>query len=328
MKFRTEYRPERGDVSLSPMRPVVLLGSCFAENIAARMRRCLWKASNPAGTLYNPLSIERAIRLLLFEKDLIGVFKESLFKEGRFLRSWLFDSKTSSEYQSDILPMMIRMSDSLRSDLMAGKALFVTFGTAWCYFLTERPEYVVANCHKQPASTFTRRRLSVDEIADCWENLAMDLRRMFPGLEIIFTVSPVRHLKDGFEGNARSKATLLLAVERICSRLPFCSYFPAYEIVNDDLRDYRFYASDLTHPSDDAVEYIWEIFRSTYLDAEGEALLKEGEKIVKGWLHRPLRSPYAQESNLTKYEDSLRKLEIEKAYAAYREKNPNALPLS
>lgn len=149
MKFRTEYKPVRGDVNLSPMRPVVLLGSCFAENIAARMRRCLWKASNPAGTLYNPLSIERAVRLLLFEKNPVAIFKDTLFKEGRFLRSWLFDSKTSSEYSSDMTQMMLRMGDSLRSDMTAGKALFVTFGTAWCYFLAGRPEYVVANCHKQ-----------------------------------------------------------------------------------------------------------------------------------------------------------------------------------
>lgn len=325
MKFRTEYVARNYGLYLSPAAPVVLLGSCFAENMAARMRRCLWTARNPLGTLYNPLSIERAVRLLLSGSP--AEFESTLFKDGRFYRSWLFDSKTSSEYKDDMASMFLDMKDRLSTDLEAGRTLFVTFGTSWCYFLAEKPDFVVANCHKQPASIFTRRRISVAETADCWERLATDLQTLFPGLRIVFTVSPVRHLKDGFAGNARSKAALILAVEEICARLTFCSYFPAYEIVNDDLRDYRFYASDLVHPSAEAVDYLWEIFKATYIDKEGEALLKEGERIVKARLHRPLRSPNVRVSELTGQEEAVRLQAIRTDYDEYRRKNPNALPL-
>lgn len=138
---------------------------------------------------------------------------------------------------------------------------------------------------------FERRRLTIGEISALWSDLCNRLTTLYPNLNIIFTVSPVRHLKDGFEGNARSKATLHLAVEEICQASDKCFYFPAYEIVNDDLRDYRFYASDLAHPSDTAVEYIWEIFRQTYVDAEGERLLKEGNRRYKALNHRPIFHP-------------------------------------
>ncbi|MDE6681796.1 MAG: GSCFA domain-containing protein, partial [Muribaculaceae bacterium] len=130
--------------------------------------------------------------------------------------------------------------------------------------------------------------LTIPEITGMWVELCRKIKESYPRLQIVFTVSPVRHLKDGFTANSRSKAILQLAVEEICNELEFCSYFPAYEILNDDLRDYRFYASDLAHPSEMAIDYIWEIFKETYLNEEGKALLKEGEKIVKGYGHRPL----------------------------------------
>ena len=128
----------------------------------------------------------------------------------------------------------------------------------------------------------------MEEIASLWTGLCLRLKELFPHLSFIFTVSPVRHLKDGFEGITLSKATLHLAIERICRNISDCHYFPAYEILCDDLRDYRFYASDLVHPSDSAVEYIWEIFRKTYLDEAGEKIIKEGSKKYKALHHRPI----------------------------------------
>ena len=147
---------------------------------------------------------------------------------------------------------------------------------------------------------FERFRLSVDEIADRWINLCEKIKTLYPQLEIIFTVSPVRHLKDGFIGNMRSKAILLLATEKIANKVSYCHYFPAYEIINDDLRDYRFYAYDLTHPSQEAIEYIWEIFKDTFLDQAGKELLKEGEKIFKGYCHRPLIATEEEKSEYKK----------------------------
>lgn len=302
MTFRTEYVGRRADFTLSPERPVATLGSCFADNISARMRNALWAGVNPAGTLYNPFSISRVLKLCL-EAD-CGVqgiqangcltskseetIRKSLFHHNGATHSWLFDSKMSGSNEEDVIIKIRGAYDILRDTLSQGEALLITFGTAMVYSLAEDESYIVSNCHKMPASLFTRRRLSVDEIVGEWTELSQQIGKRYPRLRIIFTVSPVRHLKDGMEENAISKAILRLAIDEICRRNDNCSYFPAYEIVTDDLRDYRFYASDMAHPSTEAVEYIWNKFKSVYLDAEGIALLKEGERLVKGFAHRPL----------------------------------------
>lgn len=288
MKFRTEYKAERSDVLLNPDRGVMLLGSCFAENIVKRMVRCRWDAVNPFGVLFNPLSIATAVNLALSpENEAKEEIEDSIFECDGIRHSWLFDSGMSSR---DKAVSETRIADALalfRDRIAKSEALFVTFGTAWCYFLN-RTGVVAANCHKQPQSLFTRRRISIEEIAEVWTPLIEKLREINPSLEVIFTISPVRHLKDGFVENMRSKATLILAVEELCRRFDFCRYFPAYEILNDDLRDYRFYASDLAHPSDQAVDYIWEIFQETYLDPAGRQRLKEGEKLTRRSEHRPI----------------------------------------
>lgn len=217
------------------------------------------------------------------------------------------------------------MRRELEECICASGVLFVTFGTAWCYFLADNTDYVVANCHKQPSAMFIRRRITVDEIVGAWTALCNDLWKRFPDLRIVFTVSPVRHLKDGFSGNARSKAVLQLAVEEICRINDRCSYFPAYEILNDDLRDYRFYASDLVHPSQEAVEYIWEIFKSTYLDDKGLELLKEGERIQKAWNHRPLVSPICSVTTAADEAERSRKEEIKRRYESFLTLHPGML---
>lgn len=288
MKFRTEYKAERSDVLLNPDREVMLLGSCFAVNIVKRMVRCRWDAVNPFGVLFNPLSIATAVNLALSpENEAKQEIEDSIFECDGIRHSWLFDSGMSSR---DKAVSETRIADALalfRDRIAKSEALFVTFGTAWCYFLNQTGT-VAANCHKQPQSLFTRRRISIEEIAEVWTPLIEKLREINPSLEVIFTVSPVRHLKDGFVENMRSKATLILAVEELCRRFDFCRYFPAYEILNDDLRDYRFYAADLAHPSDQAVDYIWEIFQETYLDPAGRQRLKEGEKLTRLSEHRPI----------------------------------------
>lgn len=258
------------------------------------MVECDWEAFNGVGTLYNPLSIAKVLDLLLFDDDFITTTKESLFQAPDCLiHSWLFDTHFSRMSADECMSAIESCRKSLVSTLSKAETLIVTFGTAWCYFLTSNNE-LVANCHKMPQDMFLRRRISIDEIAEVWTSLCEQLKNRFPNLSVIFTVSPVRHMKDGFEGNARSKATLLLAVEEICSRYDFCHYFPAYEIISDDLRDYRFYATDLVHPSDSAVEYVWEIFRQTFLDTKAENLLKEGNRRYKALNHRPILTSSSQ----------------------------------
>lgn len=309
MKFRTEYVAAGGAVTLNPEKPVLLLGSCFADNMAERMLFCQWTALNPFGVLYNPLSIARAVSLAVCNADRSvtaekrsdtccqhplpisnsdQVIAESIFEHEGVCHSWLFDSKKSHADRLSVVKAIDECLRDFRQAIVEAEALFITFGTAWCYFLAEKPDYVVANCHKQPARLFNRRRINIDEITDVWVPLLEKLHNLNPELKVIFTVSPVRHLKDGFEGNARSKATLLLAVEKICDSLNFCHYFPAYEIMNDDLRDYRFYAADLNHPSAQGADYIWEKLKETYLDADGIARLKAGEQATRRAQHRTL----------------------------------------
>lgn len=288
MRFRTEIPPFRAPFSLSPDHPAVMLGSCFSDHITSRMRSCLWRAVNPFGTLFNPISIAAALRLsLLPEEEALECFRASLFGENP-VNSRFFGSKMSAADPHAAQARFLEASRSLMSALDSAQALFITFGTAWVYALSGEPEVIVGNCHKQPASLFTRRRLSVEEITDEWIALAALLRERVPGLKLVFTVSPVRHLKDGFTGNSRSKAVLLLATEQLTSAIPDSFYFPAYELINDDLRDYRFYNPDLVHPSPQSVEYVWEHFCAAFLDKEAMETLREGGRIAAGYAHRPI----------------------------------------
>ena len=360
MKFRTEYLPVPSPFKLSPLQPVVMLGSCFSDNMLRRMRESLWNVVNPCGTLYNPLSIAFSLRTMLEieggergeqeegekrekhveqediterKKGADRTLKESLFRdaEGK-VRSFLGDFRFVGNDEEEVLNKWRSASKVLQDTLKDAKALFITFGTAICYSLLSdntplpsarsREEIIastVANCHKLPAARFERFRLSEEEIVAEWSNLCEELHLRYPELEIVFTVSPVRHLKDGFVGNMRSKAILLLAVERLCDELPYCSYFPAYEILNDDLRDYRFYDADLVHPSAQAVDYIRDIFCATYLDPSAMELLKKGEKIRKALLHRPLTSTPAE---MGAWHDK-----VIHDYHEFLKINPKALPI-
>lgn len=290
IKFRTPYQPTPGRFLLSPESPALLVGSCFADNMAASMRDCLWDAANPGGTLYNPLSIANVLELTLDNTGNLSFIEDSIFCDSRGLwHSWLFDSSVSDTSRDNVVRKISVKVEELQHRIRHSSVIFVTFGTAWVYTTDSFHCRIVANCHKQPASSFSRRRLSAEEITTLWSDLLQRLHARYPQLKVVFTVSPVRHLKDGFTENSLSKATLLLAVNSLTEQFTdFTDYFPAYEILIDDLRDYRFYAADLTHPSAEAVEYIWECLRRTYLDAEGEHLLNEGERLVRALNHRPL----------------------------------------
>ena len=286
MKFRTEYKPEKSVLTLNPGVPAVLAGSCFSINIARKMDEHGWEAVNPLSTLYNPVSILEAIDMM---SDLVNGsarFENSLFYGNDIWSSWWFDSSFSSVNREDCREEFKIRQNEFKTKLEEGKLLIITFGTSICYYLCDE-NFPVGNCHKQPAALFYRKRLTIEEIVEQWNQLISKLQNKFKDLKIIFTVSPVRHLKDGFSGNSRSKAVLQLAVEEICGRNKDCFYFPAYEILNDDLRDYRFYASDLSHPSEEAIEYIWQKFLDTFIDSSGQQLLEEGARHFKALNHKP-----------------------------------------
>lgn len=286
MKFRTEYIPSPASFSLDPRLPVVMAGSCFSQNIAARMIQHEWKAVNPLSTLYNPVSILKALEIMLDRESGSKLFDESLFYYNGIWNSHYFDSSFSSHEAENCREEFRIRQQELLGALEEGETLIVTFGTAICYHLQSSDE-IVGNCHKQPANLFYRKRLTTEEIRGMWSDFLKNLKKRYPEIRVIFTVSPVRHLKDGFEGNLRSKAILLLAVEEIVNSDPSTTYFPAYEILNDDLRDYRFYASDLVHPSEEAIDYVWEKFVETFIDSEGRIYLKEGLSRYKSINHHP-----------------------------------------
>lgn len=292
MRFRTEYEAERVDDRslLNPECGAVLIGSCFSDYVGERMRRSLWDAvSNPCGVLYNPASIAAILHLAIAtqaERD--RTVEASLFEKDGIWLSWLFDSSLAACSRQEAFSMAIGRLEVLGNMIRKCRTLIITFGTCWIYELADTKDYIVANCHKVPASAFLRRRMTLDEIHNIWMALLSKLHQENPDMRAIFTVSPVRHLKDGFEGNARSKALLLLACESICDAVAYADYFPAFEIITDDLRDYRFYASDLVHPSDQAVEYVWRKFCERYLSSRSRQILAEGEKVLAALSHRPI----------------------------------------
>lgn len=269
-------------------RSVLLMGSCFSDSVGARMQFARWPAAvNPCGVLYNPTSIGKMTRLALLPGAEANVRASIIPRDGHWV-SWLCDSGArGSDPDAAAISVEERLA-ALHVALKESQASIVTFGTAWVYELASDKGFVVANCHKYPAAHFVRRRLSVEEIVEEWKEVAAMIREVNPDLRLIFTVSPIRHLKDGFEGNTRSKAVLQLACERICHEVRDAEYFPSYEILTDDLRDYRFYADDMVHPSSKAVEYIWEKFCDRYVTRSGMELLRQGERLTRSERHRTI----------------------------------------
>ncbi len=240
---------------------------------------------NPFGILYNPLSIEGAIRQLLSGKT----YQESdlFFASGQW-HSWMHHSHFSAETVSDCLANINGRLEQAKTHLKASDWMIFTWGTAFVY-QHKALKQVVGNCHKQSDKLFERRKLSVQEIVEVWQALLADLKRVNPKLKVLFTVSPIRHTKDGMHENQLSKATLLLAIDELCRCCPDCFYFPSYEIVMDELRDYRFYADDMIHPSGKAIAYIWECFADCYFSKETQTILREWEEIKRGLDHKPFR---------------------------------------
>ncbi len=279
MKFRAE-------ISLTPLAEgidhsakIFALGSCFAESISERLRRAKFSVmTNPFGVLFNPLSIASALERLA-DTRAFAVCDIRKGKEGFYS----FDAHSSLDgaTQTEIFANLNQAVAQGSKVLHDAEWVVLTFGTAWIY---ERDGRVVANCHKQPASEFERRRLSVAEIVERYRGLFEGVLR---DKRVILTVSPVRHIGDGLQENSVSKATLRLAVEELVAQYENAYYFPSYEILIDDLRDYRYYADDLAHPSKMAVEYVWERFCEGVLSENARRLLPQIEQIVAAAEHRP-----------------------------------------
>jgi len=237
---------------------------------------------NPAGTVYNPVSVCNTLDAITGGRK---YDKSDLFNNNGTWISFDHYSDFSSGDPEEILGKINRRSGEALGFISGARFLFITFGTARVFRWT-RSGKIVSNCHKIPASEFTNELLTVDEIADLWANQLDKLKTLFPSLKVIFTISPVRHWKDGAHGNQVSKSVLFLAVEKLLGHPSRPEYFPAYELVMDDLRDYRFYEDDMLHISGLAVDYIWNAFSNCYFDNSTINLWREVNKISRAVSHR------------------------------------------
>lgn len=286
MEFRTIVDIPKNVPKVSHSDEVLVLGSCFAEHIGRMLVDSKFRCDvNPFGILYNPHSIHIALKQIMEKKQYTDA---DLFFFNECYRSYMHHGTfADSSLEKTLLRINNRIEEAHRA-LPHINYLLLTFGTSWVFTLKETKR-VVSNCHKMPANTFERIRLSVDEIVEDYTRLIQDILALNSECKILFTVSPIRHAKDGAHENQLSKAVLLLTIERLQALFPKQAfYFPSYEIVLDELRDYRFYNEDMNHPSGVAIGYIWERFSDCFFSTETQTIIKESQKIKKDLLHRPV----------------------------------------
>jgi hypothetical protein len=284
----------------------VWIGSCFASNIGEAMKSLKFHCEvNPFGALYNPESIVLALRMLC-ERNLLS--SEDLFEFDELWSSFCFHSSFSDIDKTKALEKMNKQLSVAADKLYAAKYLFITFGTAYVFRLKTSGK-VVGNCHKLPLDNFVLQCLSVDEIVEQYVDFVNNIAKTLPELKIIFSISPVRHLKDGAHNNQISKSILLLAVDKLINLFPErCFYFPAFEIVMDELRDYRFYEKDLCHLSETAIDYIKMLFINSMVNEQDKKIIEKIENLNLARAHRPLNT----ETNIyRKFIENTDKKEIE-----------------
>jgi hypothetical protein len=283
MELRTTFSIEPSVDKITYDDPVMFIGSCFASSMGSQLEMGhLPVMINPAGAVFNPVSVCNTIDIIISGKDFV---EEDLhFHDGNWL-SFYHYTDFSSDDPVKVLEKINSGSRKALAFIRNARFLFITFGTARVYKF-KKTGLIVSNCHKIPSSQFEPELLTVKEIVSLWTIQLDKLFSHFPKLRIVFTISPVRHWKDGAHGNQVSKSALFLAVEELLNHPVKPQYFPAYELVMDDLRDYRFYNQDMLHPSTTAINYIWDAFSGCFLDNKTLSTWSEVVKITKACKHR------------------------------------------
>ncbi len=283
MDFHLEFTPKPFEHKISHQHKLLLIGSCFTEQIGTKLSNHKFSVlDNPNGILFNPVSISRSITSYIYNKQYT---EADLFYQNECWNSWEHHSRFSNPVMENCLTGINESQNKAHHFLQKADWLLITLGSAFVYQLENKE--VVANCHKVPTDKFVKRLLAVDEIIGDLQNMITKAMAFNPGLKIIFTISPVRHLRDGFVENNRSKARLIQAFQQLVDQNSNCFYFPAYELVIDDLRDYRFFAEDMVHPNYGATNYVWEKFITTCIDEPSQQLMKEISVIVAAKNHKP-----------------------------------------
>lgn len=283
MRFRTEIQPTKFPFQLNHQQSIISLGSCFSENMALKLKRYRFDvADNPFGTSYNPMSLafqlERLLNPVVFTANDLNLHQDLWFSFEHYSHF----SNTDQNACLDHINSTLKQAAEL---LPKTGLLMLTLGTAhaWQHKITGN---VVNNCHKIPAEAFNRVLLKPNQIINRFLPILQHLEIHFPNLKVLFTVSPVRHWRDGAEGNQRSKSILHVAAHELTEQCPNAFYFPAYELLMDDLRDYRFYANDLLHPTEAAIDYIWEKFSQSLLSSDDLKAFEAMDKLYKMLEHR------------------------------------------
>ncbi len=288
MDFHAEFFPKVFPVKIKHTEKLLLLGSCFTEQIGAKLSNHKFSVlENPNGILFNPVSIATALISYVQQKKYVG---EELFYHQELWGSWQHHTKFSNINKAKSLEIINRSQEMANVFIREANWVLITLGSAFVYekAVLENVE-VVANCHKVAADKFHRRLLDRDEIKNTLKSMMEAVQTVNPAAKFIFTISPVRHLREGFIENNQSKAALIQAVHSLTdSEQVF--YFPAYELVIDDLRDYRFYAEDMVHPNYAATNYVWDKFIATCVDEPTQMLMKEVSVIVAAKNHKPFNS--------------------------------------
>jgi lysophospholipase L1-like esterase len=287
MQFTTPIRIPKNSYPIDYNSKIVSLGSCFAENMGDKFQYFKFQSvTNPFGIIFNSVSIERIIDRVVNEVLFTEV---DIFFHNEQWYSFEVHSDLSHSNAAELLENLNQILVETKKQLQEATHLIITYGTSWVYRNVER-NTIVANCHKVPQKQFTKELVSVEVIEKSIQNTIELIKELNPNCSLIFTISPVRHLKDGFVENQRSKAHLITAIhEKLNSencQLPTANYFPSYEIMMDELRDYRFYAEDMLHPSQVAIDYIWERFCESCIDENSFQTMKEVSEIQKGLHHR------------------------------------------
>jgi hypothetical protein len=284
MSFHLDFNPVISQYKITHQDGVLMMGSCFSEHIAERLSLLKFQVeTNPFGIVFNPESIHMALSRTINKHYFT---EEDVFEnEGKWFCLEAHSSVSASTKQ-ELLNTLNQTIDIWNSKLHRSKYLVITFGSAFCYSYKEK-ELIVANCHKLPATLFEKKLSETDSILKSYQDLIEKIKTFNPQLTILFTVSPVKHLRDGVVENNLSKAVLIQTVHQLVKYNSNCFYFPAYELVNDDLRDYRFYEADMAHPNKQAVDYVWEKFSNVYFNDEIKIVIDEIQEINQAMNHRP-----------------------------------------
>jgi hypothetical protein len=284
MDFHLELNPVPLAEKIEIRDGIFLIGSCFTEHMSTRLNNHKFRTcENPHGILFNPVSICQSLLDCINRKAYTA---DDLFDDQGIWSSWDFHSRFSHIKPDQALESMNASVAGAHEALKSSRWIIVTLGSAFVYQLTSGR--VVANCHKAPSSMFTKRLLGPEEIMSGLDNIIHQLRVFNPGIQVLLTVSPVRHLREGLVENNRSKAILIHCVHQLVSKFDDIHYFPAYELVIDDLRDYRFYAEDMVHPNYQATRYVWDKFTEACISHASRQIIKEVQSLRASMAHKPL----------------------------------------